>query len=110
MQLETVPIGKGEERPLALLYFDLRDFTKLAEKHTNFDLAHMLNRFFTILEDPILMNNGIIYQYAGDEIIVLFETSGGQKEKICYDAIRAGLGMLYTVEHLNRLELKDFWH
>lgn len=108
LQVETVPLGQGEERPLALLFCDLRDFTKLAENHTNFDLAHMLNRFFTILGDPILMNNGIIYQYAGDEIIGLFGTGGGQKEKICYDAIRAGLGMLYAVERLNRIELKDF--
>jgi class 3 adenylate cyclase/hemoglobin-like flavoprotein len=108
LQVETVPLGQGEERPLALLFCDLRDFTKLAENHSNFDLAHMLNRFFTILGDPILMNNGIIYQYAGDEIIGLFGTGGGQKEKICYDAIRAGLGMLYAVERLNKIELKDF--
>jgi class 3 adenylate cyclase len=108
LQLETVPVGKGEERPLALLFCDLRDFTNLAEKHSNFDLAHMLNRFFTILGDPILMNNGIIYQYAGDEIIGLFGTSGGDPEKISFDAIRAALGMLYAVERLNKLELKDF--
>jgi class 3 adenylate cyclase len=108
LQLETVPVGKGEERPLALLFCDLRDFTNLAEKHSNFDLAHMLNRFFTILGDPILMNNGIIYQYAGDEIIGLFGTSGGDPEKISFDTIRAALGMLYAVERLNKLELKDF--
>jgi len=108
LQIETVPVGKGEERPLALLFCDLRDFTNLAERHSNFDLAHMLNRFFTILGDPILMNNGIIYQYAGDEIIGLFGTSGGDRERISYDAIRAALGMIYAVERLNRLELKDF--
>lgn len=108
LQVETVPVGKGEERPLALLFCDLRNFTHLAERHSNFDLAHMLNRFFTILGDPILMNNGIIYQYAGDEIIGLFGTSGGDKERISYDTIRAALGMLYAVERLNRLELKDF--
>lgn len=108
LQIETVPHGQGEERPLALLFCDLRNFTNLAGRHTNFDLAHMLNRFFTILGDPILMNNGIIYQYAGDEIIGLFGTGGGQAEKICYDAVRAALGMLYAVKRLNRIELKDF--
>ena len=35
------------------------------------------------------MNNGIIYQYAGDEIIGLFGTSGGDPEKISFDTIRA---------------------
>jgi class 3 adenylate cyclase len=108
LQLEMVPTGQGEERPLAFLFCDLRNFTRLAGEHPNFDLAHMLNRFFTILGDPILMNNGIIYQYAGDEIIGLFGTGGGDEDKICFDAIRAGLGMLYAVERLNKIELKDF--
>ena len=108
LQIETVPLGQGEERPLALLFCDLRNFTKLAENHGNFDLAHMLNRMFTILGDPILMNNGIIYQYAGDEIIGLFGTGGGETDRICYDAIRAGLGMHYALERLNKIELKDF--
>ena len=42
---------------------------------------YSLNRFFTILGDPILMNNGIIYQYAGDEIVGLFGTEGGTAEE-----------------------------
>ncbi|WP_186755912.1 adenylate/guanylate cyclase domain-containing protein [Echinicola salinicaeni] len=108
LQLETLPEDVGEERSLAILFCDMRDFTSIASQHTNFDLAHMLNRFFTILGDPILMNDGIIYQYAGDEIIGLFGTGGGDTHKICLDALRAGLGMLYAVERLNKMELKDF--
>ncbi|WP_215226646.1 adenylate/guanylate cyclase domain-containing protein [Echinicola shivajiensis] len=108
LQLETLPEDVGEERSLAILFCDMRDFTSIASQHTNFDLAHMLNRFFTILGDPILMNDGIIYQYAGDEIIGLFGTGGGDTDKICLDALRAGLGMLYAVERLNKMELKDF--
>ena len=108
LQKEMVPLGKGEERPLGILFCDMRNFTRIAEDHSNFDLAHMLNRFFTILGDPILMNNGIIYQYAGDEIIGLFGTGGGEKDQICMDAIRAGLGMIYAAERLNKMELKEF--
>ncbi|WP_200975571.1 adenylate/guanylate cyclase domain-containing protein [Echinicola sp. 20G] len=108
LQMETLPADVGEERSLAILFCDMRDFTSIASQHTNFDLAHMLNRFFTILGDPILMNDGIIYQYAGDEIIGLFGTGGGSEEKNCMDALRAGLGMLYAVQRLNKMELKDF--
>jgi len=68
----------------------------------------MLNRFYTELGDPILMNNGIIYQYVGDEIIGVFGTVGGTKTKNCTDAIRAAKGMQYALERLNRIELKDF--
>ena len=54
------------------------------------------------------MNNGIIYQYVGDEIIGIFGTAGGSRQKNCLDAIRAALGMQYAIERLNRFELKDF--
>lgn len=107
LQSETVPEGRAEERPIAILFCDLRNFTNLSSKHVPFDIAYMLNRFYTALGEPILMNNGIIYQYVGDEIIGVFGTAGGTKQKNCTDAIRAALGMQYALERLNKIELKD---
>ena len=107
IQLEVAPEGRAEERPIAILFCDLRNFTKLSTQNTNFDIAWFLNRFYTELGDPILMNNGIIYQYVGDEIIGVFGTSGGTKKKNCSDAIRAALGMKYALDRLNKSELTD---
>ena len=53
------------------------------------------------------MNNGIIYQYVGDEIIGVFGTTGGTREKICTDAIRAALGMQFALSQLNNMELSN---
>ncbi|TNE65445.1 MAG: 2Fe-2S iron-sulfur cluster binding domain-containing protein [Bacteroidetes bacterium] len=108
LQLETIPDGEAELRSIATIFCDMRDFTRITSQHMHYDLAHMLNRFYTVLGDPILMNNGIIYQYVGDEIIGIFGTSGGSREKNCQDAVRAALGMQYAIERLNRFELKDF--
>lgn len=108
LQKELAPEGKAEERPIAIIFCDLRNFTSLSSENLNFDIAFMLNRFYTALGDPILMNNGIIYQYVGDEIIGVFGTTGGTKEKNCMDAIRAALGMQYALDLLNKTELKDF--
>ncbi|RED48205.1 adenylate/guanylate cyclase domain-containing protein [Seonamhaeicola aphaedonensis] len=108
LQLETIPEGVAEERPIAILFCDIRGFTKLASENSSFDVAHILNRFYTVLGDPILVNNGVIYQYVGDEIIGLFGVSGGMKHKNCKDAVRAALGMQYAVERLNHIELVDF--
>ena len=69
--------------------------------------AFMLNKFYTALGEPILMNNGVIYQYIGDEIVGVFGTTGGTAEKNCQDAIRAALGMKYALEMLNKTDLKD---
>ncbi|WP_224490611.1 adenylate/guanylate cyclase domain-containing protein [Robertkochia flava] len=107
LQKELAPEGKAEERPITILFCDLRNFTPLSSKSMNFDLAYMLNRFYTAMGEPILMNNGIIYQYVGDEIIGVFGTTGGTREKNCTDAIRAALGMQYALAHLNQVELKD---
>lgn len=107
LQKELVPKGKAEERPIAILFCDLRNYTSLSSKNLNFDIAYMLNKFYTALGEPILMNNGIIYQYAGDEIVGVFGTTGGTAEKNCEDAIRAALGMQYALDNLNRSDLKD---
>ncbi len=108
LQLEHFNDKKGDERSLAILFCDMRNFTPLASEHPNFDLAFMLNQFFTAMGDPIVMNNGVIYQYAGDEIIGLFGTTEDNPQKVCQDALRAALGMQYAIERLNKLELHDF--
>lgn len=108
LQMETIPEGEAEERSIAILFCDLRNFTRITSRNLAFDMAHMLNRFYTVLGDPILMNNGIIYQYVGDEIIGIFGTGGGSRRKNCLDAVRAALGMEYAIERLNRFELNDF--
>ncbi|MEL6254330.1 MAG: adenylate/guanylate cyclase domain-containing protein [Bacteroidota bacterium] len=108
-QLQTEFIGDsgGEEREIIILCCDLRNFTEITSQNLVFDMVHMLNRFYTLLGDPILVNNGIIYQYVGDEIVGIFGTAGGDVEKNCTDAIRAALGMQYALERLNQFELKD---
>jgi len=108
LQLETVPEGYAEERAIAILFCDIRGFTKMTVENYSFDVAHILNRFYTVLGDPILINNGVIYQYVGDEIIGLFGVSGGMRGKNCKDAVRAALGMQYAIERLNHFELVDF--
>jgi len=108
LQLETVPEGSAEERAIAILFCDIRGFTKMTSQNYSFDVAHILNRFYTVLGDPILINNGVIYQYVGDEIIGLFGVSGGMRGKNCTDAVRAALGMQLAIERLNLLELIDF--
>lgn len=107
LQKELVPNGRAEERPIAILFCDLRNFTNLSSHNLNFDIAYMLNKFYTALGEPILMNNGVIYQYVGDEIVGVFGTTGGTARKNCEDAIRAALGMQYALESLNRSDLKD---
>ena len=83
LQVEAVPADTGQELPLAILVCDMRDFTPFVEQHLAYDVVHMLNRFFTKLGTPILLNNGLIYQYVGDEISALFGVGGDTAEQSC---------------------------
>ena len=101
VQLEEASIAPSEERTLAVLFCDIREFTPFVDKNLAYDVVHILNRFFTAVGDAILVNNGIIYQYVGDQIIGLFGVGGDPPDKCCLDTIRAGLGMLEALRGLN---------
>ena len=102
VQSEGASVAPPEEKTLAVLFCDIREFTPFADKNLPFDVVHVLNRFFGAVGDAIFVNNGIIYQYVGDQVIGLFGVGGDAGEKSCLDTLRAGLGMLEALGDLNR--------
>jgi class 3 adenylate cyclase/hemoglobin-like flavoprotein len=106
LQLEEASIAPSQERTLAVLFCDIRDFTAFVDGHLAYDVVHILNRFFKVVGDAILINNGVIYQYVGDQIVGLFGVDGEPPEKCCLDTVRAGLSMLSALDDLNA-ELSD---
>lgn len=108
LQEEMVKSGKGEEKKLAILFCDMRNFTPFVESHLAYDVVHILNRFFSSLGEPILMNNGLIYQYVGDEIVGLFGLESSDDMQNCLAAMRAALGMKAALEVLNADLEKEF--
>ena len=101
LQLEEASIAPSEERALAVLFCDIREFTPFVDRNLAYDVVHILNRFFKAVGDAILINNGVIYQYVGDQVIGLFGVGGDPSSKSCLDAIRAGLGTLAALKDLN---------
>jgi class 3 adenylate cyclase/hemoglobin-like flavoprotein len=106
LQVEEASIAPPQERTLAILFSDIRNFTPFVEAHLAYDVVHILNRFFKAVGDAILINNGVIYQYVGDQIVGLFGVGGDPPEKSCLDTIRAGLGMRTALNDLNE-QLSD---
>ena len=101
LQVEEASVAPPQERTLAILFSDIRNFTPFVEAHLAYDVVHILNRFFKAVGDAILINNGVIYQYVGDQIVGLFGVGGDPPEKSCLDSIRAGLGMRAALNDLN---------
>ncbi|HEV7318800.1 MAG TPA: adenylate/guanylate cyclase domain-containing protein [Ensifer sp.] len=101
LRAETVGREAGTERQLAILFCDMRDFTALADTNSAFDVVHILNRFFEVLGDPILLNGGIISHYVGDQICGLFGLDDDDHARSCSGAMRAALGMAEAIDRLN---------
>ena len=108
LQVEGASIAPSTERTLAILFCDIRNFTPFVDAHLTYDVVHILNRYFKAVGEAILINNGVIYQYVGDQIVGLFGVGGDPPEKSCLDTIRAGLGMLAALDNFNAELLVEF--
>ena len=67
------------------MFVDLISSTRLAEKLGNKKYHSLLKDFFADITNPILYNNGEIYQYVGDEIVISWRMDQQKGECIqCY--------------------------
>ena len=92
----TAPRSVGEDRHLAILFADIRNFTSFTEAQLPYDVIHVLNRYFNRVGAIINRHNGQINNFMGDGIMALFGVS--RPETAALDAVRAGLEMLQAVE------------
>ena len=72
---------KKEER--IFMFLDMKSSTTIAEKIGNEKYFHLLSNLFSDLTDLILNNEGEIYQYVGDEIVISWPTKKGVKNANC---------------------------
>jgi adenylate cyclase len=67
----------GREREIAILFADLRGFTRLAEPRLPFDVVFFLNRYFETMGRAIERSGGIANQFTGDGVMALFGVDSG---------------------------------
>jgi adenylate cyclase len=94
----AAPRSVGEERLLAILFSDIRDFTAFSEAHLPYDVIHALNRYFSRVGAIIQQFHGQIDNFMGDGIMALFGVDDPADATL--NAARAGLEMLRAVEDM----------
>ncbi|WP_027076330.1 adenylate/guanylate cyclase domain-containing protein [Maribacter antarcticus] len=72
---------KKEER--IFMFMDMRSSTSIAEKIGNEKYFNLLNDLFSDITDTILNNDGEIYQYVGDEIVISWSMKKGIRKANC---------------------------
>jgi adenylate cyclase len=60
---------QGSRREMTVLFCDMHGFTSFSEGMTPTGLVTVLNRYLTVMSDPIRRNNGIIDKYIGDAVM-----------------------------------------
>lgn len=94
----------GEKKNVAVLFSDLRNFTKFSEGHTPEEVVEMLNEYFEIMVGCIERNQGRVNKFIGDAIMAMWgaPNSTGNDEVL---AVRAALDMRVELAKLNELRL-----
>lgn len=62
----------GEEREVAILFCDIRDFTGISEAASAEDIILFLNTFFAELSELVSLHDGIINKFMGDAILAVY--------------------------------------
>jgi adenylate cyclase len=60
---------EGQRRVMTVLFCDMKGFTSLSEGMTPQGLVKVMNRYLSIMSEPIRTNRGIIDKYIGDGIM-----------------------------------------
>ncbi|MBU2089872.1 MAG: adenylate/guanylate cyclase domain-containing protein [Alphaproteobacteria bacterium] len=91
----------GREQEVAILFADLRGFTKLSENRLPFDTVFLLNRYFAEMGMAVGEAGGRIDKFIGDGVMALFE-GDDDPARACRQALVAAAGMGRRLAHLNQ--------
>ena len=101
--------SSSESRQVAILFSDIRSFTKISENTPAREMVNFLNEYFTLMCNEIVGEGGNIDKFIGDAIMAIF---GAPKslENSAASAIRAALRMIRTLPIVDTsgITLPDF--
>ncbi len=97
---KTVTSAIGEQRKVAILMADIRNFTALTEQNEPEAVITFLNNYFTKMGNIIKKHGGTIDKFMGDEIMALF----GVPESFKYNADRAANAAVEMIEEVKNMD------
>ncbi|MDR3334693.1 MAG: response regulator [Treponema sp.] len=96
----SASVNQSETRNVAVLFVDIRNFTKITENSNAHGVVSFLNDYFSLMGNEIIAEGGYIDKFIGDEIMAVF---GAPKTlpnaPVC--AIRGALKMITVLTQVN---------
>jgi adenylate cyclase len=90
----------GKEQEIAVLFADLRDFTRFSERRLPYDVVFLLNRYFRAMGEAVLAAGGHLDKFIGDGVMALFGVDGRQGNPAA-QALDAARRMAENLAELN---------
>jgi class 3 adenylate cyclase len=84
----------GERREMTVFFCDMKGFTSLSEGMTPAGMVRVVNRYLSLMSDPVRRNHGIIDKYIGDAIMAFWGPPFTVPEDQARLACAAGLEQL----------------
>ncbi|MFI5399589.1 MAG: adenylate/guanylate cyclase domain-containing protein [SAR324 cluster bacterium] len=90
----------GTERDIAILFSDIRGFTRMTEQSLAYDTVHILNQYFEAMSQAVQLHHGYVDKFIGDGMMALFGLNEGAPAA-CRHAMGAAREMAERLEALN---------
>lgn len=97
--------GLAQEREVAVLFSDVRNFATFAEKQLPFDVLHLLNRYFDRMGTIVENHQGQVVSFQGDGMMALFLAGG---DAAAAAAVTSALEMLEAGRALSAYSQEHF--
>jgi adenylate cyclase len=86
------------------IFLDINESTSIAEKLGHEKYFRMLRKFFADITIPVMANDGEIYQYVGDEIVITWANTPSNKLK----SLKFIRNTFYLIERFSKQYQKRF--
>ncbi len=93
---------RGKSSDIAIMFSDIRDFTKLSEGISASSLIDLLNRYLGTMSKYIHLQGGIIDKYIGDAIMALYFPGKAPSLSVAESACISALMMKQELIRFNR--------
>jgi adenylate cyclase len=97
----------GVERVLAIMFLDVRGFTRISESRLPYDIVFLLNQFFGVIGAAIEAEDGWIDKYLGDGLLAVFGRDC-DAQNACRQALRAARRIDTALDDLNARLTAEF--
>ncbi|MFN8457445.1 MAG: adenylate/guanylate cyclase domain-containing protein [Anaerolineae bacterium] len=87
-----------------MLFADVRGFTTLSEQLSPEQMVYLLNEYLDVIADAVEEFGGVINQYQGDNMMVMFNASTPQPDH-AQKAVQTGLALQQAVAHYHAQNL-----